>query len=603
VKKIPITVEDLLKIPFIWQYDVDKNFKTVLYSSNEIGIPQIYSIPIDLSSEPRLVTNGKDPFLMAYISRSGDKLIYFQDEAGNEIFNLFMLPIKGGEPKQLTDSDYRTFTMDWHPNGKEITRSYASMTGAGLETINLETGESFMLRDPSPVAMDLHYSHDGKWLAITNMKGIVNSEVQIININDPSDVIVYNISDKSKEGNPSWSPDNKKVAFLSDKTGWQQAIIQDFQGDEQLLLEVEKEEELAPGEEPILWGPNSDIIYYTVDKHGRSKIYSHPIEGKRGPPLPLPTGTIQLPRISKDGKLLTILHSSMVSPLGVYIHEIGTNKTSPITPRQFKIDLSQLKEPKSVWYDTFDGRKIHSWYIPAVQAKEPYPAVIYSHGGPWGQTSDSWYHSVFMHPFSQVGYAALGPNFRGSTGYGSEFQFLDIGDPGGGDLEDMVHAANWLKEQPEVDGSKIAIMGGSYGGYMTLMALTKKPDVFVTGISLVPVVDWLEMYKSSDFWFQLFERTLLGGPPRKKTKELYIDRSPSTHVENIKVPIMIMAGKADSRCPWPPIEKFINKLKDMNHPHELAIVEKAGHISALLNWDESIPIMNKMTEFLRNYLG
>ena len=101
------------------------------------------------------------------------------------------------------------------------------------------------------------------------------------------------------------------------------------------------------------------------------------------------------------------------------------------------------------------------------------------HGGPWGHTTDSWWSAIFLQNLSQQGYNVLDPNYRGSDGFGKEFQNLDVGDPGGGDLEDVVFGVNWLKEQKEVIPNNIGIMGASYGGYMTLMALTKKPDLFI----------------------------------------------------------------------------------------------------------------------------
>ena len=159
-----------------------------------------------------------------------------------------------------------------------------------------------------------------------------------------------------------------------------------------------------------------------------------------------------------------------------------------------------------------------------------------------------------------------------------------------------------MRKRPEIDGSKVGIMGGSYGGYMTLITLTKKPDTFATGVSLVPVVDWVHMYKLSDPFFQQFESELFGGKPRKEKKDLYIGRSPITHVSKIKSPVMIMAGKTDSRCPIEPIEAFIEKLKEINHSFEFVLEEKAGHISAFLNWEENVPLIKKMTDYLKKNL-
>lgn len=136
--------------------------------------------------------------------------------------------------------------------------------------------------------------------------------------------------------------------------------------------------------------------------------------------------------------------------------------------------------------------------------------------------------------------------------------------------------AQWLAKQPEIDKSKIAIMGGSYGGFMTLMALTKKPKVFAAGVAIVPVTDWLEMYELSDAEFRKFMEELFEGTPEKKGK-LYRERSPITYISQIKAPVLISCGRHDSRCPIQPVEKFVKKLKEMDHPHEFKVEEKEGH--------------------------
>jgi dipeptidyl aminopeptidase/acylaminoacyl peptidase len=193
------------------------------------------------------------------------------------------------------------------------------------------------------------------------------------------------------------------------------------------------------------------------------------------------------------------------------------------------------------------------------------------------QTYDMWLPD--LQSISQSGFAVLAPNFRGSTGYGTEFRNMDLSDPGGGDLEDVVQGAKWLAGRPEIDKSKIAIFGPSYGGYMTLIALTKRPEVFASGVALVPVADWLEMYELEDAIMRKLDEELLGGPPEKKG-ELYRDRSPINFVSNIKVPVLITAGRNDPNCPIQPIEKFVKKLEEMKHPHKFVVAEKEGHGSS-----------------------
>lgn len=601
VRSMPLSISDLLKIPVIWAFDLEQNGRFVIYSSNETGVLQLYLLATELGSRPKQVTRGNDPVMEGAVSPQGDYLVYPQDKDGNEMHHLFLLPIEEGETKQLTKNPLRTLDVDWHPNGKEVTRAFVSATSSGLETCNLRTEECFVLKEPIRRITDLQYSHDGKWIAFTAAPG-KNEQVFILNRNDPSDTVVYSISDDSKNTSPSWSPDDKKLAFVSDAKGIGQMVIQEFQGTERIFLKLE-EGEGALLNSQASWDPEGDKVYYLVSKFSRTTVHGHQIYGEKETTLPFPEGTIELPppQISKDGKVMVALHSSMTSPYGLYLYRIGSKSASLLTPRNYRVDLTQLVQPQSVWYESFDKRKIHGWYLPSATGTPPHPGVVYVHGGPWSQVFDYWFEGVFMHCLSQSGFAVFAPNFRGSSGYGAEFQDLDIGDPGGGDLEDVVTGSEWLLGQSEIDGSRIAIMGISYGGYMTLMALTKKPKVFAAGVSLVPNVDWVETYQLSDPSMRAYAETLLEGAP-SKNETLYKDRSPITHISHIKAPVMIMAGQHDLHCPIEPIEKFVKKLKEMKHPHKFVIEEKAGHISALVKMEESIPLFSNIIDYLKNTL-
>lgn len=548
------------------------------------------------------MTHSTESILTGALSPDGEWIVYPLDKGGNEISHLHLIPTKDGENRKISENPFRTMGIDWKNDGKELARSIIADKGCGIEVFNLENEDNFILVQPTPPLFDLHYSPNGKWIACTSIKSFTDTEIAVFNRQDPSDKIIYNIKKETRDGFPCWSPDGKKLALFSESTGRGRVFIQKFQGDDRIMLDLDEKEDANPYLGGGVWSPDSKRFYYVVGKFGRSIIYEQNVGNKEKSSLPFPEGTVEKPKVSKNGKRIIALHSSMTEPYGIYLYEAGSNSVKPLTSRDFKVNIKEFKKPESIWYETFDERKIHAWYLPTAVKKGQSPAVIHAHGGPWGQINDSWIYGMFDQACSQSGLAILAPNFRGSTGYGAEFQNLDIGDPGGGDLEDVTFGAKWLSNRSDIDGSKIGITGGSYGGYMTLIALTKKPEIFTVGVSRVPVVDWLHMYKLSDPFFQQFESALFGGKPRKEIKQLYIERSPITHVSNIEAPIMIMAGKNDSRCPIEPINNFIKELEKDKKNHEFLLMENAGHISTIFNWNESLPIYSKTIEFLKKYL-
>jgi len=571
---MPISIDELFGIPMIYWIDLSPDGRTLLHSSNASGAAHLYISKTKHGSRPKQITHGNDPVMLGFLSPSGNQVLYLQDKDGNALHHLFLTSKDGTKTKRITKNPCRTFDACWDPSGKEVARSYATKKACGIEIFNVKTGENTTLIEQEAALFVGNYSHDGKWIACTEWGGGKDPrdmQVTILKRDDPKDIIQYKFRDGSKELSPSWSPDGKKLAFLSDSKGKNQVVIQDFKGTDRQFLPLKKGEEAADQQSP--WSAKSDAVYYAVSKHSRTCIYKHPIDGERVA-LPFPDGTVSSFRVSKDGKTIVALHSSLSSPHCIYMNKMGSKTVESLTSRKHKVNLARLAEPKSVWYESSDGLKIHAWYLPAGHRRAPQPAVVWSHGGPWMQTYDMWLPD--LQSISQSGFAVLTPDFRGSTGYGAEFRNMNLSDLGGGDLEDIVAGARWLAKQRKVDKSKIAIFGASYGGYLTLMALTKRPEVFAAGVALVPITDWLEMYELSDAAFHKWIEELFGGSPEKK-RELYCDRSAINFVSKIKVPVLIRAGRNDPRCPIQPIEKFAKKLEKMKHPHEFIVEEKEGH--------------------------
>jgi len=577
---VPISVDELFGIPMIYWIDLSPDGRTLLYSSNASGAAHLYISQTKRGSRPKQITRGNDPIMRGFLSPSGTRVLYLQDKDGNGLHHLFLTSTDGTKTKRITKKPCSTWDACWDPSGNEIARSYVTKKSCGIEVFNVKTGESSILREQKAPLFNVVYSDDGKWIACTEYGGgkdPKNMQVTVLNRNDPRDVINYKFKDGSKETFPSWSPNGKKLAFLSDSNGKNQVVIQDFKGTDHQFLPLKEGEEAHAGflgQRPF-WNAKNDGVYYAVSKHSRTYLCEHRLNGNRVA-LPFPEGTVWPSKVSKDGKTAVIVHASLSSPDCIFLNRIGSKIVKPLTSRKYKVNLAKLSKPKAVWYESADGLKIHAWYLPAGHGRAPHPAVVWAHGGPMAQTYDAW--NPDLQSISQSGFAVLAPNYRGSTGYGAEFRNMNISDLGGGDLEDVVAGAKWLAKQREIDKSKIAIFGRSYGGYMTLIALTKRPEVFAAGVALVPVTDWLELYELDDAALRKSDEELFGGPPEKKG-ELYRDRSPINFVSNIRAPVLIKAGRNDPSCHIQPIEKFVKRLEEMKRPHKFIVEEKEGHVS------------------------
>ncbi len=321
-------------------------------------------------------------------------------------------------------------------------------------------------------------------------------------------------------------------------------------------------------------------IWLIAERDGRTSVF---IDGRR---LNLPEGTAF--NLVEGENEYFITWSNITTPTRILSYRVKENKTREVLGAKLseKI-LDSIGEIKIVRYKSFDGLEIPTLVIESEKAGKPGPTIIYIHGGPFAEVSDSW--SVMMASLVVSGYNVVAPNYRGSTGYGEEFRRLIIGDVGGGEFMDVVYANKWARENGIA--SKIAIMGYSYGGYMTLYALGREPDIWDCGVAGAAVADWEEMYNISDALFRNFIEIMFAGK-----KELYKERSPITYAEKLKVPICIIQPQNDTRTPLKPIINYIQKLMEHGKTFELHVIPDMGHI--IVKMDDAVKILYPAIIFL-----
>lgn len=223
------------------------------------------------------------------------------------------------------------------------------------------------------------------------------------------------------------------------------------------------------------------------------------------------------------------------------------------------------------WYPSFDGRLIQGWLLR--QPRADAPLVVYAHGGPTSVTADMWRND--LQALALAGYHVFAPNYRGSASFGAAFRDLNLGDIGGGDAQDVLYGARYAAEALGVR-TRPAIMGGSYGGYLTLWALTTQPEAWAGGVGLVPVADWVEDYYLLDASFRYYDVHFFGGTPEEKP-DLYRERSPITHLARLQAPLLIIHGENDSRCAIQPVIKFAHQAQAHGQPVTMIITRDEGH--------------------------
>ncbi|MCC6053264.1 MAG: S9 family peptidase [Desulfurococcaceae archaeon] len=275
------------------------------------------------------------------------------------------------------------------------------------------------------------------------------------------------------------------------------------------------------------------------------------------------------------GEYAYIAHSSLRIPPRILALNLKTREVRVLASDTLPGDvLQRIGGVDFVEVKSKDGVVIPVYVLESRSAEKPGPTVIYPHGGPWSEVADSW--SPIIATLSALGYHVVAPNFRGSTGYGERFRRMNIGDPGGMDMEDIIAATKWAVESGLADSSRVAIVGYSYGGYTVLMQVSKYPEFWRCGVAGAPVADWEEMYELADAYFKRFEEILFAG-----RRELFKERSPVNYVENIKAPLCIVQPQNDSRTPLKPVLKFTQKLLEHGKTFELHVVPDIGHAISL----------------------
>lgn len=579
-KAKPVPIDDLGFSRGLMSAAWSADGKRLFLSTNLTGRYNIWRTDAN-GSWPVQLTQADDKQSGLIAAADGATLFFNQDKGGDEQYDVYAVPTAGGPVVNLTNTpDVREEGQLLSPDGGALALTYKpkAQGQTDLALLDLATGKVRVLvhqDDPQwdwqPVAFV-----DGGRALIADRRFTDGTASEVWSVEVATGKATKLIAKpKAYFAASDATPDGAMLAITTnDGTGQMHAGVYTRSGATFRWLK------------PTIWeqtsgaiSPDGRRMVVETGVDGRTDIALVDLASLAETALPLPPGSNSVgpPKpFTPDSARLLVLQSGAKSPGAPVIVDVASGKVAaPFQLAMASLDPAMLPGSAVVTYKSFDGTLVSAILTIPFNAKRDgsNPAVVMPHGGPTGQSTD--YFNKTATALASRGYFVIQPNVRGSTGYGHAFQVANYQDLGGGDLKDELAAKDFLVATGYVDAGRVGITGGSYGGFMTLMAIGRAPDAFAAAVQLFGIIDWRTMWAHEDAGLQAYQRSLLGDPA--KFPKVYDAASPLTYIKAAKAPLLSLQGENDIRVPRGQAQQVTDAIKAKGGTAEVVFYPGEGH--------------------------
>ena len=589
--------------------------KSIAFVSNMSGRNNIWLVPAEGGFPSQLTVSDQRQTGITW-SPDGKWIAYQSDYDGDEQWDIFLVSPKTGKVVNLTQTrEIAEMNPTWSPDGRYLAYEVKPKTSGAVEidVYDMVMREVKHLTTNTPQDKLNTYpiwSKDGKYIVYTQeqAKG-TDSNIFIADVRAGKSILLTRHAGEkfffANDFSTLGMNDAATVLLTSNSANGYENVglgLVGMRGDPQPFTASDikwltRDKWEIRGHN---FSPDGKHIVFSANVDGNEDIYLYDLATGKSTVLPIPKGLNEPAgghqAFSPDGTRLLYYHNGPTAPGDLWVYHLASGKSQQITNSLVAgIRSEDLVEPYLVHYPSRDGKWTISafLYVPYNMARNGQnAAIVYIHGGPTAQTLNSF--NRFIQFAVNQGYMVLAPNYRGSSGYGKEFQQADLFDMGGGDLQDILAGVDWIKQTGHLDPKKIAVMGASYGGYLTMMAVTKAPDVWAAGIPIVPFVNWATEIQNEDPALRESDLATMGDPV--KNKALYDDRSPINFVDQIKAPLLLLAGGHDPRCPKSEAQQVVDAIKKRGGTADFKVYENEGHGFARV--ENQIDAYQRVADFL-----
>ncbi len=508
---------------------------------------------------------------------NGSKMIFTMDAGGSEFSQIFLMdPNSSDDVIMLTDGESRNGAVTWDRTGDWIAYQSTRRNGASndvwMMNVNNPETAGIVLESPDGTWWGgADFSPDNQQLLILNYVGNADSRIHLLDLETNELRLLA--------GGPDKPSSNFPVGFDKDGTGFY--FITDQGGEFQQLawqsLEPGSNHEIITGDIPwhVEGGAYSDDRTrgaFTVNENGFSRLYLLDMDTREFAPVEgLPTGLVGGLEFSPDGTRLGMTLNTPQTPSDSFVMALGPDPLSygEVTRWTYSevggLDTDTFVVPELVSYPTFDSGKGGPDSIPAwvykPEGEGPFPVIIQIHGGPEGQSRPS-FSSTYQMWTQKLGAAVIRPNVRGSDGYGKTYMGLDNGFKREDSVKDIGALLDWIATQPDLDENRVAVFGGSYGGYMVLASSVHYSDRLKAAVDIVGISSFVTFLENTQDYRRDLRRAEYGDERDPEMRAHLEAISPLNNVDKIKVPMFVVQGQNDPRVPVTEAEQIVAALRD-----------------------------------------
>ena len=575
---------------------------SLLINSDASGVFNAYQLSLDGSAAKPLTSSDDNAIFGVSWFPNDTRILYTYDGGGNEL-NHIIVREQDGSIRDLTPGEkLKAAFLKWSDDDESFYLVTTERNQKSFDLYRYSTKDykrELLFENPGFQISDI--SSDGRWLALDKPRTSADSDIYVVDLQSDNrePILVTKHTGNIAYATYAIAPDNNTLVYSTNEHG---EFAQAWQYD----LEDRTQSVLLEAPWDVSYVTYSDSGRYQVagvNADARTEVTVTDLETNQALKLPvLPPGDLRNVRFSRDESALALIVNADDSPSNIHVIDLANGSAQQLTHAlNPTIDQNHLVKSQVVRYPSFDGLEIPSiLYKPhGASAENPVPALVFVHGGPGGQTRTG-YRAIMQHLVNH-GYAILGANNRGSSGYGKTFFHLDDKRHGEEDLQDIVYGRKYLESLDWVDGRRVGIIGGSYGGYMVAAALAFEPEAFDVGIDIFGVTNWVRTLSSIPPWWESFRESLydeMGDPATDAERHRRI--SPLFHAENITKPTLVIQGANDPRVLQVESDELVAAISANNVPVEYVVFPDEGH--GFQKRKNRITASNKYVEFLDTYL-